>query len=488
LTGVAGFAAFTGAAGAVAAHGLGGLGGPGGWGGLSSAAMRLVSGGADAAPSGGQLNGSGQYQEELVPCDANKLIAAIVRGNASGGARLRLAGRCTYTLTTPQGPDGLPVITAPITVNGQGATIVRAAGAANFRIVNVGPGGDLTLENLTVTGGFAPEGVGGGGILVQSGGRATLRDATVTGNQSMFVGGGIANYGVTTVLGQDGGKGAKDTTAAPADGPRNAPANGSTQASPGGRGTGPAGTGTAQFRSRVSHNAARTGGGGIYNEGRLTASNTEVSYNNSTSSGGGVSNSGGATLVKTRIDHNNSTAGDGGGIASFDTITTLEDSFVADNTADGRGGGITSVGSAFYLRGTGVDRNTAGLNGGGVYNQSDLAGIAHLVVEQSEVNGNTTASSGGGIANISGGDLVLRRSQVNLNTAVGVASQGGGIFNDSISTASLTAAQVAKNSSTVAPGGIFSEATIAVDNKSVIVANRPTNCAGSPNTVPNCFG
>jgi predicted outer membrane repeat protein len=496
--GLAGLAAFSAVAGVTGSTGTDGLDNESNS--LSSATQVLAADRVDGTPngSGAKDAGSGQQgsrgNEQLVPCDADALIAAIVRANASGGASLRLTARCTYTLTAAQGPDGLPVISQPISLDGQGATIARAANAANFRILNVGVGGNLTLENLTVAGGFAPDPDGGGGILVQSGGQATLRNATVAGNRSTSFGGGIANYGITTLLGRNDGSGTGSWGNSGA--PDKASGGGPAQASPGGRSGGSARKADAgQTISKVDNNSTVNSGGGIYNEGHLSADNVEVSYNHSGRGGGGLTDLGNAVLKRARIDHNAAAAGDvvgvaGGGIASGSAITKLEDSSVSDNTAGGDGGGIACEASTIYLRGTRVDHNTATGDGGGIDNEiSPLigGGVCSAVIEDSEVSGNTASGSGGGLNNRVS-NLVLRRSHVSLNRAIGAASQAGGISNGN-GAITLTATQVTGNSSTVAPGGVSSNRDlVTVDQNSVIVANRPTNCAGSAVAVPNCFG
>jgi hypothetical protein len=495
--GLAGLAAFTAVAGVTGANGL--ENGSDGSVSLSSATQVLVADRVDGDPNGtgGQGTGGGQQGSrggvQSVPCDADALIAAIARANAAGGADLRLTARCTYTLTAAQGPDGLPVITQAISLDGQGATITRAAGAANFRILNVGVGGDLTLADLTVAGGFAPDSDGGGGILVQSGAQATLRNATVAHNQSATVGGGIANYGITTILGQGGsGLGSWGTGGAP----DKASGAGPAPASPGGRPGGSAGNaGTGPAISRVDNNSTARSGGGIHNEGRLSADNVEVSYNHSGGGGGGLTDLGNAVLKRARIEYNTAASGDfvgaaGGGIVTFSAVTKLEDSSVSDNTAGADGGGIACEASILYLRGTKVDHNTATGDGGGIDGQVSAIfppAVCSVVIEDSEVSGNTASGSGGGINNrIS--SLVLRRSDVSLNRAIGTASRAGGISNQGGAVA-LTATRVTGNSSTVAPGGIDSNRDlVTVDQKSVIVANRPTNCAGSTVAVPNCSG
>ncbi|MGC4814471.1 right-handed parallel beta-helix repeat-containing protein [Micromonospora sp. DT228] len=88
-----------------------------------------------------------------VPCDSDRLIQAITFANNEDGGVLELAKGCTYTLTRNQDGNGLPVITENITLKGEHTTIGREATADYFRILNVGPGGHLTLKGLSVRGG-----------------------------------------------------------------------------------------------------------------------------------------------------------------------------------------------------------------------------------------------------------------------------------------------------------------------------------------------
>ena len=73
-------------------------------------------------------------------------------------------------------------------MNGNGATI---DGTNSFRVFEVdGPSGNLTLNNLTVTGGAAAD-FGGG--IANVGGVVTLNHTQVTGNTAAEAGGGIAS-------------------------------------------------------------------------------------------------------------------------------------------------------------------------------------------------------------------------------------------------------------------------------------------------------
>jgi hypothetical protein len=50
------------------------------------------------------------------------------------------------------GDSGVPVITSPITIEGNGAKITRKGSAPPFRLLAVGLAGDLTLKDLTLSG------------------------------------------------------------------------------------------------------------------------------------------------------------------------------------------------------------------------------------------------------------------------------------------------------------------------------------------------
>src|SRR5581483_7839023 len=107
---------------------------------------------------------------------------------------------CTYSLTsannTTAGANGLPVISSPLTIIGNGATI--AGNNSNFRIIMISgaTGGTLTLIGTTITGGNAsgaePPASLGGGIL-NLGGTLTLINSVVTHNAASGAGGGIAS-------------------------------------------------------------------------------------------------------------------------------------------------------------------------------------------------------------------------------------------------------------------------------------------------------
>ncbi|RKR92035.1 putative outer membrane repeat protein [Micromonospora pisi] len=455
-----------------------------------------------------------------VGCDSNELISALVEANTGRGAKLKLTKGCTYSLTVYQGPDGLPVITQPVAIKGEGAKIERAANADPFRIFNVGTGGELTLHDLTVAGGDDRSGDGGGGLLVQAGGKAVLEKSAVVANRSTSSGGGIANYGITALLSgeekdqkhgddqkhgedpeqsKDGESPAAEAEGAAVDGATVEPADGADASdATGGSESGPNDWtdggwskdgwdhDKSEYVTKVSGNSAQGAGGGIYSGGLLVVDGAEVSRNNSARDGGGISNTGGTASVTRSKVSNNVSVGLGGGIhAGFGAVTKIVYSGVIGNESTGpsaAGGGIQNYDSSLYIRHSEVVRNNAGGLAGGIYN-----GGGRAVVEQTKVSENTAQSNGGGLYNVDG-TMVVRKSLVDSNRTVGVNSVGGGIFTVDGSLA-LTESRVARNDAVNPPGGIFADGTlVTVDERTVIVNNRPTNCVGSGDPVPNCFG
>ncbi|MEU5211981.1 hypothetical protein [Streptomyces sp. NPDC020742] len=136
----------------------------------------------------------------IVPCSEDALVSAIDAANDAGGGTLILAPFCTYRLTSAHGgdgdgPTGLPNITSPISLTGLGTVITRDDEADPFRIIEVdGPEhepsgrGKLTLTTVTVRGGDAGDGVGGG--IANFGGHVILTASLVRDNAA-DQGGGI---------------------------------------------------------------------------------------------------------------------------------------------------------------------------------------------------------------------------------------------------------------------------------------------------------
>lgn len=126
-------------------------------------------------------NGAGTYAE-------------CVAGSPSGGNTITFkVGGNTLNYTTNYGADAmLPEITSQITIEASGTTIQRDPSAPQYSVIKIIKGGDLTLNDATITGGAGSAQFGGGGIYnVDS--TLTLNDSTISGNFASF-GGGISNF------------------------------------------------------------------------------------------------------------------------------------------------------------------------------------------------------------------------------------------------------------------------------------------------------
>jgi filamentous hemagglutinin family protein len=181
-------------------------------------------------------------------------------------------------------------------------------------------------------------------------------------------------------------------------------------------------------------------GGGIYNAGTLTVSNSTFSGNFSNGGDGfgefgvgGVGNGGGiynagilivsnSTFSGNSINGGNNNVradkGSGGGIYNAGTLTVNNSTLSGNSNEDVFGGGIYNAGILTVSNST-LSGNSA-VSGGGINNSN--TGI--LTVNNSTINGNS-ARTGSGINN-DGGKLTVNNSTISNNIA---QLYGGGIFN-----------------------------------------------------------
>ena len=136
--------------------------------------------------------------------DEDQLYDAIVEFNAVN------TNDCVFTISVAEDiplSGELPVISngtpgARLIIEGNGHTVDNQ-GAPGRRVLNVAASTNVTLNELTVTGGNMTGGgvdARGGGIL--SKGTLTLNRSSVLANKSQNFGGGIANYGGTLTINQ----------------------------------------------------------------------------------------------------------------------------------------------------------------------------------------------------------------------------------------------------------------------------------------------
>jgi RHS repeat-associated protein len=232
--------------------------------------------------------------------DVSGLISAINSANSNPNTSTICLTNSTYNVAVSNnsdlaGPTGLPVISTPITILGNGATI-RRSGTAAYRIFAVNSTGSLTLVDATVSNGNTTS--SGGGIVNLTGSLALI-GSTISGNTGNS-GGGIYNTGTLTV-----------------------------------------------DSSIVTSNIGTFAGGGIYHaDGTLRVVFSTISDNSGDQGGGGVVNesTNPNVTVSYSIITGNTVGKDyatGGGLLAFSPMSATNNCIVGNFTIGG-GGGVQS--------------------------------------------------------------------------------------------------------------------------------------------------
>jgi hypothetical protein len=334
---------------------------------------------------------------------------------------------------------GGPGRTLTIQGAGAGVTVLDAASLGDRVLHVVAPGTTLVLRDLTIQGGQATDGAGGGGIL-NEGGVVTLERVVVTRNAALGVAGspsipggpggpggaaegggirsvgGVLNVSGSIIANNDaiGGEGGPNVGLGPT------PPNGA----PGGaaRGGGIAVTGSALTitASQVANNRA------IGANGRPGAFAAGVSA--------GAAGAGGA----------GGTA-QGAGIFAVASTVTLVRSTVLDNaTTGGIGGGGGSTSNDAFFVGSGGAGGAA--QGAGLFVSGGTVGVTTSTLAGNSNTGNTGGAGGTGPKGSVGG--------------AGGSAQGGGTFLSGGATVTFTNSTISSNLDTGGIGGPGSLATL----------------------------
>ncbi|MEK0083025.1 M10 family metallopeptidase C-terminal domain-containing protein [Benzoatithermus flavus] len=250
--------------------------------------------------------------------------------------------------------------------NGDGAGItIDAAGGSRVMLIG-GSGAQVSLEDLTVTGGKLDEG-DGAGIQMEGGAQLSLTRCTVTGNitgDNAFLGDGDGSRG--NGAGIDAGSGniltIVDSTISDND-----------AFGVGGGITAGNYTTISITNSTISGNGAYFGGGGIHleNGSTLRVESSLLSGNHCASFyeygfGGAIELIGGSAFISRSAIVGNHAAG-GGGIEAASSQLTIVDSTIAGNSATMRygygSGSAISAGGQLTISGSTITNNHADWGG-----------------------------------------------------------------------------------------------------------------------------
>jgi hypothetical protein len=241
---------------------------------------------------------------------------------------------------------------------------VTIDGGGSARVLDIAGGIFVNLSALTVTNGYAANGLGGG--LYANGAIVVLDGCTFSGNSaaSNGAGGGVYQTGGALTL----------------------------------------------IHCTLSGNSAPSGeGGGIYNYAALVLNNCIVSDNtvNTGGSGGGIANFDTLMASNCTFSANSADDGYGGGIVNGDQMT-LDNCTLVGNSADlGFGGGVFSLDAASVLNNCTVCSNSAvaGGYGGGLYSDAGVVALTNTIVALNAASNDSDVSgSYSGVANFVGGN------------------------------------------------------------------------------------
>jgi hypothetical protein len=177
-------------------------------------------------------------------------------------------------------------------------------------------------------------------------------------------------------------------------------------------------------------------GGGIYNGGTLTITNSTFSGNSAHSSsdqglGGGIANDGG-TMTVTNSTFSGNSADNGGGIYNDGGTLTITNSTFSGNSATYNGGGMYDDGGATTITNSTFSGNSATNYGGAIDNNYNDGGA--MTVTNSTFSGNSALFVGGGIFSSSTltvtNTILAKSAGGDCETLGGTSTDGGGNFAD----------------------------------------------------------
>jgi len=218
----------------------------------------------------------------------------------------------------------------------------------------------------------------------------------------------------------------------------------------------------------IRQGSASDNGGGVYNRGKLTITNTQFINNTAALDGGAILNAPGGTVTITNSSLLSNAAGDdGGGLSSDGTAVVINSTFSA-NTATDKGGGLQNAGGLLTVVGSTVSNNATSASGGGLHNRGTL------IVTSSQFLGNTAQVNGGALLNTLTSTVTISNSSFLGNSA---QEDGGALFNTLTSTVTIHNSSFLTNTAGDDGGGLFNN-SIGVVASSTFAYNTSNDKGG----------
>ena len=318
----------------------------------------------------------------------------------SGADTINISGAITLSL-------GELLITSAMTIHGGSVKAASAPAVATWRVYEVSPSGNLTLDATEALNGrcngLCSTASDQGGAIYVNGGSLTLTNSQIR-DSSAGEGGGIYNNG-----------------------------------------------GQVNFSNAVIWaNTAEMSGGGIYsNGGSLSMSGGEISRNQAATAGnagdgGGMYNNHAAVNLTNNVDFDQNTAVAGGGMYNDEGVVTMIGGHFLNNNAQ-YGGAVANTGGSPSLAQVLIWTNVASADGGGMYNENSSPSLTQCRFYQN------TAIHGGGMDNVNSSP-----SLVQVELYANQAEYGGAMANSN-SSVSLQGVSLIANVANVNGGAMYNQ-------------------------------
>ncbi|MBC6718954.1 right-handed parallel beta-helix repeat-containing protein [Treponema sp. Marseille-Q4130] len=393
----------------------------------------------------------------------------------------------TITAIAMTDHHGAISVTKKITVKGEGASSILDANSSGsnhpltpHRIFTVEDGGELTLEDITLTGGKAAGTTDdkkcGGAIFVKAGCKAKLTNCIIKNCVADKFGGGICSEGELTLDGGTIGGSAADGNKAMQGGGICIQKNGRFTLK----------------TATISENKADYGGAVVVRQtGSVSMESGFLTTNTVDYLGGGVhvDNSASFTMTGGKIKTNNANGGGGGVYVHSGTFTLSGSASIESNTAAGKNGGGIYVDSTgkLEIKGGSIKSNKATKTsggtgmGGGVYVYGDYTHKGKLDMSGGSIEGNGAGEnsgsyegSGGGVY-INGGTFTTTGGEIKTNNA----KNGGGVYAEGGAGITLTNTKINSCVAALNGGAIFvSGSTVNITN-CTLTGNTATDSSGA---------
>ena len=329
------------------------------------------------------------------PDEKVSLREALIAANADPDPDVIYLPAETYEISTQTDSLENFYISSPIKIIGDGdQTIID--GNNTHRVFSIVEAETVTLEQLTITHGKATD--AGGGIYVRDT-NLELNDVSIKENEATHGGGIFVDWGVianlrnvdlwNNVARQDGGgiySNDSTITTYKTVLKGNTATNGATE--PGGGG-GIYSNGTLNTYATTFQNNNAQHGGGLYINAVLNSEDTYFEKNTATYEGGAIFQSvtGDGKLKRSLIEDN--TAEDGAGIINYGSLS-ITDSTLTENRAGNYGGAIKSITGAVSISRSTIADNRGDIEGGALW--IDQAANSNIDIQGSIIARNRDGS------------------------------------------------------------------------------------------------